>query len=292
MSPDAIDHLIAAGRLHRIFQGVYAVGRPGIDRYGTWMAAVLAAGPRALLSHITAAILWGLLADTGGPIEVSVPVDQTPERPGIVVHRRTSAILAEGTTHHAIPVTCVAGTLIDLAARLRPGSLERAVSEADRLDLIDPEALRATLRHAPRRPGIGVLKRTLDRHTFSETDSELERRFLRLVERGGLPKPRTRQIVNGVRVDFHWPALGLIVETDGLRYHRTPAQQAADRSRDQTHTAAGLTTLRFTHAQVVREPEETLATTRATIRHLGLAERFSGPPPGQSFTELGGRWAW
>jgi very-short-patch-repair endonuclease len=104
--------------------------------------------------------------------------------------------------------------------------------------------------------GVGILNSLLDRRVFRLTDSELERRFLQLVRFAGLPLPETGCVVNGFRVDFFWPDLGLIVETDGLRYHRTPGQQARDRQRDQVHTAAGLTTLRFTHAQVRFEPAE------------------------------------
>jgi len=102
----------------------------------------------------------------------------------------------------------------------------------------------------------------LDRATFTLTDSELERRFLPIVRRVGLPKPATRQWVNGHRVDFLWPELGLVVETDGLRYHRTATQQARDTVRDNAHRAAGLVPVRFTHAQVRYEPgyvEEILA---------------------------------
>jgi very-short-patch-repair endonuclease len=102
----------------------------------------------------------------------------------------------------------------------------------------------------------------LDRDTFRLTDSPLELRFLRLVRKTGLPPPETQAWVNGFRVDFYWPRLGLIVETDGLRYHRTAAQQAKDRRRDQVHAAAGLRTLRFSAAQVRFEPDhvrETLA---------------------------------
>jgi very-short-patch-repair endonuclease len=129
------------------------------------------------------------------------------------------------------------------------------VNEADRLELVDPETLRSALCTMRGQPGAGALSRTLDRRIFVITDSELERRFLRLVKRAGLPRPLTGQIVNGFKVDFYWPDLGLIVETDGLRYHRTPAQQARDRRRDQVHAAAGLTPLRFTHAQVMFEPD-------------------------------------
>ena len=99
-------------------------------------------------------------------------------------------------------------------------------------------------------PGAAHLRSTLDHRTFTLTDSQLERRFLPLARKADLPLPETQQWVNGFKVDFYWPDLGLVVETDGLTYHRTPAQQAADRLRDQTHTAAGLTPLRFTRAQV------------------------------------------
>jgi very-short-patch-repair endonuclease len=129
-------------------------------------------------------------------------------------------------------------------------SLERAVNEADRLGLVDPEGLRESLGSHRGQRGVGKLRAVLDRHTFRLTDSELEVRFLAIVGQAGLPLPMTRQCVNGFRVDFHWPTLGLVVETDGLRYHRTPAQQARDLVRDQAHIAAGMTPLRFTHAQV------------------------------------------
>lgn len=100
---------------------------------------------------------------------------------------------------------------------------------------------------------------------------ELERRFLHLVRRAGLPLPETGVMLNGFKVDFHWPELGLVVETDGLRYHRTPAQQARDRERDQAHTAAGLTPLRFTHAQVARDPDGVARTLIAVAERLRAA---------------------
>jgi very-short-patch-repair endonuclease len=150
-------------------------------------------------------------------------------------------------------VTAPARTLADLAARLSPHQLESAINEADGRDLIDPERLRDAMRQMRGEPGAGRLLRLLDRRVFRLTDSELERMFLRLVRRARLPMPETGVEVGGFRVDFLWPELGLIVETDGLRYHRTAAQQARDRRRDQIHAAAGLTTLRFTYSQVVYE---------------------------------------
>ena len=184
---------------------------------------------------------------------------------GITVHRCTDLSV---TACQAIPLTTPVATLVDLAPRLPTDQLERAVNEADRLDLIDPEKLRATLDRFGGRKGAGILRRTLDRRTFTLTDSELEQRFLPIARQAGLSRPQTRRRVNGFRVDFYWPDLGLVVETDGLRYHRTPEQHAHDRRRDQAHAAAGLTVLRFTRAQVRFEPEHVRTTLAAVARRL------------------------
>ena len=245
ISSKAIKHRIAIGRLHPVYAGVYAVGRPELTRKGEWMAAVLACGPGAVISHSSAAALLDIRADLPGPIHVSARTQR--RRPGVVVHRRA---VPDAGTCDGIPVTSPAQTLVDLAATLEPDPLEAAINQADKLDLIDPERLRAELEHFAGVPGVGGLRRTLDRRTFTMTDSELERRFRPIARAAGLPPPLTQQRVNGFRVDFFWPDLGLVVETDGLRYHRTPQQQARDRLRDQAHTVAGLTPLRFTRAQV------------------------------------------
>jgi very-short-patch-repair endonuclease len=163
-------------------------------------------------------------------------------------------------------VTDLVSVLVDLASCIADWQLERAVNEADRLDLIDPGALREALEPLRRRPGVARLRTMLDRHTF--TDSGLERRFLGLVRRAGLPAPETQVSVNGVRVDFFWRELDLVVETDGLRYHRTPAQQARDWRRDHVHTAAGMTTLRFAEAQIRFEPERVQATLATVVARL------------------------
>ncbi len=167
-----------------------------------------------------------------------------------------------------IPVTGIVRTLVDVAPLLDRRSLERAVNEADRLDLIDPQALAESLDDFTAQRGVGRLREILGRHTFRLTDSELERRFLRLVDAAGLPIPVTGKRLNGFKVDFYWPHLGLVVETDGLRYHRTPAQQARDRRRDQAHTAAGMTPLRFTHEQVRFEARYVRETLRAVTSRL------------------------
>jgi very-short-patch-repair endonuclease len=177
------------------------------------------------------------------------------------------------TIRRGIPVTTPICTLVDIAARLTRDQLEAAINETDKRDLTDPETLRSTLDDLPPRPGVAKLRKSLDRRTFTLTDSELERRFLPIARRAGLPSPQTRQQVNGFKVDFYWPELGLIVETDGLRYHRTPAQQARDRLRDQAHTAAGLTCLRFTRAQVRFDADQVDATLSAVVRRLRADRR-------------------
>lgn len=264
----AIKHRLAAGRLHHVHTGVYTVGRPEITRLGRWMAAVLACGPHAVLSHESAAELFGIWR--GGPAEshVLIPTASPRRHRGLVVHRRPCISAADVTTRQRIRVTTPACTLIDLAARHPRGDIEGAMNEADLRRLIDLRALRAVLDETASRPGVAKLRVTIDRRTFTFTRSQLERYFLRIVRRAGLPMPLTRTYVNGFEVDFYWPDLGLVVETDGGAFHRTPAQQAADRRRDQAHTAGGLTPLRFTHGQIRYEPsytEEILTTVAARL---------------------------
>lgn len=272
LNSDAIGHRIASGRLHPVARGVYAVGRPQLSRHGIWTAAVLGCGQDAVLSHESAAALWGIRSHEHDQIEVSVPLEVRRRRPGVRVHRRALEP-SELTSRHGIPVTALHRTLLDLARTLRRDDLEAAINTADKYDLTDPEQLRETLESYAGRPGVAVLRTILDRRTFLLTDSQLERRFLPIARRAGLPLPRTGQRVNGFRVDFYWPDLGLVVETDGLRYHRTPAQQGRDRLRDQAHVAAGLTALRFTHAQVRYEPAYVQSTLAAVARRLRPSQK-------------------
>lgn len=262
-----IEHRIANGRLHPLRHAVYAVGRPHVTQYGHWMAAVLACGPAALLSHDSAGALWGI-RPASARLEVSVVGSGKRRARGITIHRRPGLRPDQVTRCHGIPVTTPICTLIDIAVRLGRDQLEAAINEADRLDLCDPEQLRSALDEAPRQPGVRALRTVLDRRTFTLTDSELERRFLRIVRARGLPEPETGVYLNGFKVDFYWPKLRLVVETDGLRFHRTPAQQARDRLRDQAHTAAGLTPLRFTRAQVRFEPRYVGETVARVQRRL------------------------
>lgn len=219
------------------------------------MAAVLACGDGAVLSHSSGAALWRIGFEKRGLIELSLPSHSDRRRPHLHIHRRPSLRARDITAEYGIPVTTPVQTLIDMTLRLdRPG-IERMINEADKYNLAHPPGLRRALDERSGEPGVAQLRQILDRRTFRLTKEELERRFLPLARKAGLPVPLTGQWVNEFEVDFYWPDLGLVVETDGLRYHRTPAEQARDRLRDQAHTAAGLTQLRFTHEQVRYEPD-------------------------------------
>ncbi len=180
------------------------------------------------------------------------------------MHRRTVRLSEELTVHEGIPVTDPIRTLIDEATRLQPMQLERAINEADKLDRVDPETLRAALARYPGQPGVAPLRAILDRRTFRLSDSDLELHFRPLARAAGLPEPQTKARVNGFEVDFHWPSLGIVVETDGLRYHRTASQQTRALLRDQTHLSAGLLPLRFSHAQICFEARHVRSTLRRT----------------------------
>ena len=214
------------------------------------MAAVLTCGEDAVLSHESAAALWRIRQQRRGPIHVSVPSRRDPRRRGIRVHRRRRF---EVTAHDGIPVTSPTQTVVDMAAGLPERQIERLIDEADKLDLAHPEQLR---RAAAAKGGVGGsrVRALLDKRTFLLTDSDLERRFIPIARRAGMSTPETQAQINGHKVDFFFRAEGVVVETDGGRYHRTPSQQRRDRIRDHAHTLAELTPIRFTHDQIAHEP--------------------------------------
>jgi very-short-patch-repair endonuclease len=264
----SIEHRIAKGRLHPLWRGVYAVGRPEVDQKGRWLGAVLSCGPEALLSHHSAAALWGLApVSRARTIDVVVPGGTLRRRPGIQVHRRVDL----GSEHRrevaGIPVTDPTSTLVDLAGCAPEWRVEQAINAADRLDLVDPEALRRTVAGHRPRPGMACMRRLLGLEAL--TDTGLERKFLAIVRAANLPPPETQAPVSGYRVDFYWPHLGLVVETDGWRYHRTAGEQATDRRRDHAQMRSGLTTLRIAEDQIRYEPDQVRRTLTAVVARLG-----------------------
>jgi Protein of unknown function (DUF559) len=233
------------------------------------MTAVLACGEEAMLSHRSAAALWGFGEEHPDYIEISVRRHCKVRRPGVRAHDRAGLWNRDLASRFGIPVTEPVRTLLDLATVTGPKTIERAINEADKLDVIDADSLREALEDRPGQPGIRVLRHLLDKHTFRLSDDELERLFRPLAAAAGLPVPLTKHMVNEFEVDFYWPDLGLVVETDGWRYHRTPSAQSRDALRFQTHVANGLTPLRFSHYQVKyerRHVRTVLEQTAASLR--------------------------
>lgn len=239
------------------------------------MAAVLACGPDAVLSHGSAAALWGFGVERG-PIDVSVPAGRRSRMLGIRVHRRTTAVFGDATAHDGIPVTSPVRTLIDQATRLRSMQLERAVNEADKLDRVRADVLAATLEHYRGQPGVAPLRKLLDPLTFRLSDSELEQLMRPLARSAGLPVPATKAWVNGYEVDFFWPGVGIVIEADGLKYHRTASQQRRGLERDQAHLAAGMWPLRFSHWQIKHEPARVRRVLRSTVARAHAALKDVG----------------
>lgn len=277
-NPREIEHRVARGRLHIVMRGVYAVGWPEPTLKRRWMAAVLACGNGAALSHRSAAALWGIGAETSTTIDVSVRRRTRLRRSGIRVRSRLELGESDVVRRDGIPVTGIVRTLVDVAAELGPIAVERAVNEADKLELIDPEALRSALGGYEGEPGVRPLRAILDARTFRLSDSDLEIAFRPIAQEAGLPIPLTKQIVNGFEVDFYWPELGLVIETDGLRYHRTPAAQTRDARRDRTHTLAGMTPLRFTHYEVKYEASKVTQALKRASKLLKKRQARVDPP--------------
>jgi very-short-patch-repair endonuclease len=231
--------------------------------------------PPVVLSHDSAAALLAIGHEPEGRIEISTTLSTDRRVPGVKLHRRPTLRGDSVGFYEGIPITSPVQTLIDLATRHGRTAIERRVNEADKLGLVRTNDLRKALGQHPGEPGVARLRAILDRRTFRYTRTQLERAFIPLATVAGLPLPRTSVYVTGHEVDFHFPDLKLVVETDGLTYHRTPAEQAKDRERDQDHTAAGLTPLRFTHAQIKYEPDHVVRILRATAIWLSERERRS-----------------
>ena len=264
----AIRHRLATGRLHRVARGVYAVGRPQVTRHGRWMAAVLACGADAVLSHRAAGAHHGLRPASAGSIDVTLPrTTGRKSRRGIALHRVASLRAEDRSVHEGIPVTSVARTLFDLASVVSPTAVERAVEESERLRLFDLRAVESVMDRHPRQAGSAVLRAILAEYSVDHelTRSELERLFLRLCQARGIPRPVVNRVVGPFEVDFSWPGQPLLVECDGRDTHGTSAAFERDRARDAWLTARGYRVVRFTWAGIVRRPDEVAALLRQLL---------------------------
>jgi very-short-patch-repair endonuclease len=262
LGPYAIRHRVRCGRLHLLHPGVYAVGHRLLSREGRWMAAILAMGGEGVLSHRSAAALWGIMSD-GGPAEVTVP-RWRPARRGL--HMHTSSLADdERTVHAGIPVTTVARTLLDLAAILDRPRLELALDRAEALRLADHLPLAALMSRHHGRRGMATLRSILDEGAVvaQVTASVLEDRFWVFLRGTDLPRP---QVNVPIRVDARffvadiaWPAPRLVVELDSRGFHDTALAFESDRAKDRTLLAAGWRVIRVTWRQLHNDPDALLA---------------------------------
>lgn len=238
----SVERRIEGGRLHRVHPGVYAVGHSVLTQHGHWMAAVLAGGPGAVLSHRSAAALWRIRPTSSPRIEITVPKQLRP-RPRLLPH---CAVLPpdEKTTLHGIPTTTAARTQLDLAAVVPRHQLDRALNEAEVLRLQGPQELLA--RYAGKR-GTRTLRTLLSMSRSTPTRSELEADFKAFLDaRPKIPRPENNTIIEGYEADFVWRDAKLIVELDGYATHGTRRSFERDRARDRRLLAKGWRTARLT----------------------------------------------
>ena len=282
LSARAVRDRVATGRLIRIHRAVYAVGHGRLTKRGHWMAAVLAYGPAARLSHRSAACLEGIRPDNRAKTDVTVPSRSARPRRGIDVHMSTTLEPADMTIIDAIPCTTLPRTLLDLAEVVDERAVEKAINQAEVLRKFDLGAVNEVLSRAPGRRGAAVLKRVLTAYDGPTlTVRELEERFLALCRAAGLPKPAVNEWITldggiAYKADFLWQAERLIVETDGWGSHGTRQAFENDRRRDRRLSVAGWTVVRFTWRDVEREPAEVKET-------LGrLWEARSGRAPAEA----------
>lgn len=242
------------GTLHRCHRGVYLLGPPPLLPGAKELAAVLACGPAALISHRSAAALWGLAKPPTDGVRLTV-VGESRRHRGLRIHRVDQLHPADRSQWHGVPVTSPARSLIDFASEAGLGELERAIAEGRALRLIPDRALTAAIKRAPRRPGVGAVKAELRREGGPLwTKSEGERHMLRLIRAARLPPPHTQVRIAGFEADFLWPEPKLIVEVDGFQFHGHRAAFERDRKRDAAHVLAGYRVIRFTWRQLTDEP--------------------------------------
>jgi hypothetical protein len=272
------------GYLIDLFRGVYAVAYKPVTPHGTWMAATLACGQGAVLSHAAAAALWGIRPSASAKIDVTVPGRAGRTRPDLRVHRAGALLPNQITEHAGIPCTTVGRTIIDLAAGHPQNTVEYAIHQAETLRIFNRDEVVAALDAAPSRPGSATVRRILGLSLPKEDriKGKLARMLSKLCREAGLPEPLVDHWIDvpdadGFEVDFCWPQLGLIIEADGRAFHDTHRGFENDRHRDRVLRLAGWRVERFTWRQVVERPDEVARQLRLILASI----RRSLPSPVQ-----------
>lgn len=279
-STSAIGRAGSAGRLHRLHRGVYAVGHRRLTKHAHCLAAVLACGCSALLSHSAAAWLWGISRTYSVPIDVTV-ARGTRSKPSIHLHQARALGDGERSNREGIPVTSVPRTLLDLATVVSGERLERMIERSEQLRLFDLRAVDSLLARTVGHPGTGRLKRGLSAYREPAfTRSALERRFLALVRAAGLPIPSANMFVAGFELDMYWERERFAVELDGYQYHRTQAAFERDRLRQEELKLVGIEIIRLTSRRLDREPKTVVSRLAMLLeRRLREIDAYSTPKP-------------
>jgi very-short-patch-repair endonuclease len=271
MTQGRVAKRVESGRWRRVHPGVVAVSHAPLTRAVWYLAAVLACGPDAALSHRECAAHRGLRQSNRSRVDVTAPGRRGRGRRGIEVHSAATLRPCDVEKVDGIPCTTVARTLLDLADVVSARQLERACEQADRLQVFDLRAINEQLARANGRRGAATLRAILAEQlrTPTMTRNKLEEFFLRLCREAGLPQPRVNQWIAvepiGYEADFLWREQRLIVEVDGRDEHTTRRAFEHDRLRDQRLTLAGHRVVRFTWRQVTEQPEATIATVRRLL---------------------------
>ena len=261
---EAWNYRIRTGRLVVLHRGVCAYGHRRLTANGHRLAAVLAYGPTAVLSHLSAGAVLELLSTDQVRVDVTVPGTSRHVCPGIRVHRTRDLRAAEIIRVGPIPVTTVTRTLLDLAGSVSPPRLRRAVMQAQHNGTLDLSGLQAGVDRHPWRRGTRALRTILDDYRPApKTRSELERDFLDLVASAGLPPPLVNTQVAGYEVDVFWPQWKLVVELDSRTFHSDPWAFESDPVRDARLQRLGCRVLRVTWKRLMRHPRAVLADIRA-----------------------------
>lgn len=258
-SQTAVARAARDGRLHRLHQGVYAVGHTGLSAQGKCLAAVLACGPGALLSHYSAAWLWGLVRTSPLPVHVTTPTPRKPRSPIRIHHSRVLRPEDRGL-EQMIPVTAVPRTLLDAAATGPFVRLQRMLERSEERRLFDLGPVESLLDRTRGHPGWGRLRRAIALYEPPPfTRSQFERRFFEAVVRAGLPRPATNFVEAGFELGVYWPEHRFAVELDVYATHGTHGAFERDRLRQEDLKLAGVELTRVTDVRFHREPRAVLS---------------------------------
>ncbi len=267
-SRHAIETRLGDGRLHRLFGGVFAVGRRPLSLRGRWRAAVLAAGPNAFLSHLHAAALGDLIEPPRGPIHVTVLGRRiSRSRHGLALHTTSTLTAMEYTSVDGIPTTSLPRTLLDVASLVDELALRRMYERAERLEILDTGAISRLLILRRGHRGAARLRALLDYDPTAAAAaiSELERLYLDLLRAHNLPTPQANVLVDGYLVDWYWPDADLVVELDSYEFHGDREAFERDRAKVANLRRMGHEAVQFTYRQVTERRSWVGTTTRTLL---------------------------